>query len=289
VFRDPYVFRDADRWWMLVGAGLVDGTAAVLGYVSDDLERWSYEGLVASRPSADTDPEWTGSAWECPQLFALDDRWVLLVSVWHDHALQYVAYATGTWSNGRFDPGTWRRLTWGDAYYAPTAFVDRAGQKGLLHWLRGVDDLDGGWAGALSVPHGLQLDGDVLQVQPHPEVDRLRRPLGPDVSNGPTDVLWRAGSAPLRLHRGDGRVVVELVLAGDGLRLHVDGQVAEREVPCSGGQVRVLTDGPVVEVFTGSAVLAARVPAGTGALRPLDQLDGSVTCWSLGGPPAGAG
>jgi beta-fructofuranosidase len=284
VFRDPYVFPSDDGWRMLVGAGLVDGTAAVLGYVSDDLERWSYDGIVASRSTADTDPSWTGSAWECPQLFPLGDRWVLLVSVWHDHALQHVAYAIGTLSEGRFDAGTWQRLTWGDAYYAPTAFADRDGGRCVLHWLRGVDDPAGRWAGALSLPHRLELDGDALRVQPHPEVDALRRPAGPDLPDGPTDVVWQAAAGmSLRLHRGDGRVVAEMELADDVLRLRVAGEHAEREVPCAGGPVRVLADGPVIEVFAGTAVLAVRVPAGTGALQPLEPLDGAVTCWWLGG------
>jgi beta-fructofuranosidase len=290
VFRDPYVFRDGDRWRMLVGAGLVDGTAAVLGYASDDLERWSYEGVVASRPTASTDPVWTGSAWECPQLFPLGDRWVLLVSVW-DGVPQHVAYAVGTWADGRFTADSWRRLTWGDACYAPTVFTDRDGQRGLVHWLRGVDDLAAGWAGALSVPHRLALEGDDLRVQPHPAVDALRRAVADPAGlpDGPTDLGWRVSpDAPLRLHRGDGRVVVELELVGDVLRVRVPGDEAERALPCTDAVVRVLADGPVLEVFTGAAVLAARLPAGPGALRPLDEHGGAVTCWSLAAPARAA-
>lgn len=284
VFRDPYVFRDGDCWRMIVGAGLRDGTPAVLGYVSDDLESWSYDGVVAARPGPDAHSLWTGSAWECPQLFPLGDRWVLVVSVWHRHALDHVAYATGTWSDGRFTAAAWHRLTWGGTHYAPTAFVDGDGHRGLLHWLRGVEDVGGGWAGALSVPHRLELEDGRLSVQPHPGVKALRRrPVGAEVPDVPTDVVWRPGTAPLQLHRGDGRVVAELVVVGDVLRLRVpDGP--EHEVPCPDGVVRVLTDGPVLEVFTGPAVLAVPVPPGAGALRPLDLLDVAVRWWWLGDP-----
>ncbi len=105
MFRDPHVFADGDGWRMLVGAGLTGGRAAVLGFTSPDLEAWTYDGVVAERSVDEHDPMWTGSCWECPQLFTLGDRHVLLVSVWHAHELQHVAYAVGDFVDGRFTGG----------------------------------------------------------------------------------------------------------------------------------------------------------------------------------------
>jgi beta-fructofuranosidase len=167
--RDPFVLHDGVSWRMVVGAGLRDGTGAALTWTSDGLEQWSYGGVLASRRDIDRDPVWTGTVWECPQLLRVDDAWVLVVSVWAAGETRYVACAVGDLVDGRFETRSWQRLTRG-AHYAASAFTDADGRPCLLHWLRGVADLDEGWAGAHSVPHVLRLDGDRVVAEPHPAV-----------------------------------------------------------------------------------------------------------------------
>lgn len=270
VFRDPFVLRDGDRWHMLVGAGLAGGTAAVLGWSSLDLRSWAYDGVVAQRSAEQVEPVWTGSAWECPQLIVVDGRHVLVVSVWHAEQLEHVAYATGTFAGGRFVPATWRRLTYGPCYYAPTTFVDGQGRPALVHWLRTVADVEQGWAGALSVPHVLHLDGDRLRAAPHPALERLRTD-GSAPAEGPLDAEWspRGTGEPLRLHSLSGDPVAQLSVEGGLLTVALAGAGGRSwTVPCDAEQVRVLADGPVLEVFAGHEVLAVPLPAGTGAVRP---------------------
>lgn len=168
-FRDPFVLRDCAGWRMLVGGGLADGTGLALTWTSDDLETWAYDGVLASRPGHDREPVWTGAVWECPQLFRVGDAWVLLVSVWSEGETSHEACAVGDLVDGRFEARSWQRLTHG-AHYAGSAFTDAEGRPCVLHWLRGVADPDGGWAGAHSVPHFLRLDGDRVVAEPHPAV-----------------------------------------------------------------------------------------------------------------------
>ncbi|MGA9748248.1 MAG: glycoside hydrolase family 32 protein [Nocardioides sp.] len=168
-FRDPYVVHDGGEWRMVVGAGLADGTAAALTWTSPDLDVWTYGGVLASRHRDETDPVWTGSVWECPQLLRLEGAWVLVVSVWADGETLYEAAAVGALVDGRFEARSWQRLTWG-AHYAGSAFTDAEGRTCLVHWLRGVEDVVAGWAGAHSVAHALRLDGDRVVVEPHPAV-----------------------------------------------------------------------------------------------------------------------
>ncbi|RYU12882.1 glycoside hydrolase family 32 protein [Nocardioides iriomotensis] len=167
--RDPFVLHDGTSWRMVVGAGLSDGTAAALSWTSDDLEGWTYAGVLTSRRDADRDPVWTGTAWECPQLLRVDDAWVLVVSVWSEGHTRYVAAAVGDLVGDRFEARSWQRLTHG-AHYASSAFRDADGRPCLIHWLRGVADLEAGWAGAHSVPHVLGLAGDRVVLSPHPAV-----------------------------------------------------------------------------------------------------------------------
>ena len=227
-FRDPFVCRDGEAWRLVVGGGTADGTALALTWTSADLETWAYDGVLALRQTSDVEPVWTGSAWECPQLFRVDDRWVLLVSVWDRGRTHDETYAVGDLVDGRFVAGPWRRLSHGPAHYAASAFTDAAGRPCLIHWLRGVADPAGRWAGAHSVPHLLRLDGDRLVVEPHPAVAEA------------AEVLLPGTTRSFGSH--------EVTLGADHvLTVHHPGQTWA--MPCSGGDVRVLADGAVVEIF----------------------------------------
>ncbi len=165
VFRDPFVLRDGAGWRMLVGAGLAggagEGDGAVVSFTSSDLERWDYAGVLARRSSEDRSGSWTGSAWECPQLVEVDGRWALLVSVWSGGSTHHLAYAFGRWEGPRFVPGAWRTLADGPPY-AATTFRDAHDRLVTMCWLRGVEDRDAGWVGALSAPCLVTREGDRL-------------------------------------------------------------------------------------------------------------------------------
>jgi beta-fructofuranosidase len=171
-FRDPSVWRAADGWRMLVGARLRDGAGAALQYRSADLREWAYDGIAAQRPSTETAGAWTGSMWECPQLFPLDGTWVLLVSALHDGVGHDVAYALGDYDGRRFTPQVWGEFGRGGQMYATTTFTDRAGRRCVMSWLREAGGLPEGspWAGALSVPWVLRVSGDLLLAEPHPNL-----------------------------------------------------------------------------------------------------------------------
>jgi beta-fructofuranosidase len=238
--RDPFVLREGDRWRILLGGGTAAGTALVLSWTSPDLASWTYDGVLAARDSTQTDPVWTGTVWECPQLFRVGERWVLLVSVWDRGVTQYEACAVGDLVDGRFHATSWQRLTHGPAHYAGSAFTDAGGRPCLLHWLRGVTDPAGRWAGALSVPHVVRLDGDRVVLDPHPVVEDACEPLPP----------------------GARREYGDVVLVLDDDLLTVDLGDESFTMPCDGGPVRLLVDGPVVEVFGPHGVAGFAVRAG---------------------------
>lgn len=188
-FRDPFVFRHGTGWVLLMAAALPDDTAAVLQYRSDDLRSWTYDGVLCSRRGDAADEVWTGSLWECPQLFPMGDQWVLLVSVWDDSTLHYVAAAVGDYDGRRFQPRSWQRLTYGASAYAMSAFTDRVGRRCVMSWLREEPQNNPALAqraGAHSVVSTLQLDhSDKLVMRPHPELEALRqKPLAGTVTSG---------------------------------------------------------------------------------------------------------
>ena len=169
-FRDPYVWRAADGWRMLVGARLAGGAGAVLQYRSGDLREWAYDGVLVQRAAGETAGAWTGSMWECPQLFPLDGTWVLMVSALHDGVPRGVAYALGDYDGHRFTPRVWGRFSHGDLMYATTTFTDRDGRRCAMSWLRETAPDGSPWAGALSLPWVLRVSGDLLLAEPHPNL-----------------------------------------------------------------------------------------------------------------------
>lgn len=264
--RDPYVTHDGDSWLMLLGAGLADGSGAALAYRSHDLERWAYDGVLASRPASATDP-WTGEIWECPQLVRVDGRWALVVAAWGGGHPGFGVAALGDLRGGRFVAERWHRYTYGPSLYAGSAFRDADGAPGLAHWLREVRGP--GWAGAHAVPYRLGVRGDRLRVEPHPTLASARTGATEEVTGagvpvvGPCEVEWALpvrAPGTLTLARGDEPV---LRIDADAAELAVDAGGEPWRMP-RGDVVRVLVDGPVVEVFADGVAGAAPVRAGAG-------------------------
>lgn len=303
-FRDPWVVADGGGWLMVVGAGLADGTGCILGYTSTDLEDWTYSGVVASRHTSEQDPVWTGGVWECPQLIAVDGRWVLLLSAWQDGRGLEEMYAVGDLLDGVFVPRFWGQLTYGEHFYAGSVFTDSAGRPGVIHWLRGVEDLEAQWAGAHSLPQLLHLDGDVLVASVHPEIvgtlaeSRSGSPVDAPVVLGDVGVLtWE-----LPLHggtRGRGNLVLgsdcgdSLVceVTAEAVWLRVGRKVTSIPVAASrltGGSatggaapsptsvITLVIDRSIVEVLTRDGITASALP-NPGQGWHVFSADGSLT------------
>ncbi|MFC7597605.1 glycoside hydrolase family 32 protein [Terrabacter sp. GCM10028922] len=253
VFRDPVVLRDGDRWRMLVGAGYRDGTPAVLTFVSNDLEDWTYDGVLASTWTSPTGQLPSGEAWECPQLLQVGDRHVLVVSTCRDGSTQDVLAGVGTFADGRMRVDRWQRLTHGTGHYAAMQFVDDDGQPCLLFWIREIADPDGAWTGALSVPYRLSLDSaaaDPVRLTPHPTVPP---PGADDPRAGVRHIALADGDAVHLTPTGPPHLAVDVRYERGTVIVTSNGtQTMVPEVP---GPVHVLVDGPVIEVCTGTALV----------------------------------
>ena len=260
-FRDPFVRREGSGWRMFVGAAHRDGTAMALSWTSSDLRSWAHDGVVLSRSTSERDPVWMGALWECPQFAAVDGVDVMVSSVWDADVLHYAGYATGGLREGRFDASGWGRLTYGDGYYAPSLFFDAAGHPCLTFWIRGIVDEHAGWAGAHSVPFRLSAADGALIATPHPDVaaHRGERAVDGRVAGLAADVEWDAPIGELTVTCGADRLLhvartpeAAVVTIGDD----------QWTVPAS-GLLRIIIDGPVLELSSPAALFSATVsPSG---------------------------
>ena len=194
-FRDPYVWRAEDGWYMVIGSQDVGKGGVILLYRSMDLRRWDYLHPLLRAEEVRGFPIWNGSMWECPNFFPLGDAHVLMLSVWDQQQTYYPVVFSGDFSAQKFHPRRQERVDWGGCFYAPQVMRDAHGRALMWGWLWEQRTAEAqraaGWAGVMSLPRVLSLapDGALLQ-QP------ARQALG------------RGGSGP---RRSDGR-------AGDGAR-----------------------------------------------------------------------
>lgn len=275
-YRDPSVLREPDgSWRMLVGAALADGSAAALSYHSVDLDAWAYEGVALRRSSTERHPVWTGDLWECPQIVAVGDRHLMIVSVWSGDTLHYSAYAIGHYADGRFEAEDWGRLTFGASYYAATLFEDSEGRPGLVFWMRGVQGAD--WTGALSIPYRLELDRGRPLLSVHPDLAAYRQEATNDDIPGAraAEALWTPGRS-LIVRQGaveSAKVTVERAT----LTLHVGSE--SWRMPYAGGPVRVVVDGLILEVSSRYGLIGSAIPADGDSLRFIT--DSHLDVWQL--------
>lgn len=165
-FRDPYVFQHGAWWYMAVGASLDHDRAAVLLYRSADGVNWTYRHVLHAATRTDQ-----GVMWECPNLFPLGERWVLVVSLWPSLGARYFV---GTFEDERFLPEREGVIDGDGGAFAHLTARSEDGRTLQWAWLgeqRHQSLIDpGGWAGALSVPRELTLEAGDLRVWPASEV-----------------------------------------------------------------------------------------------------------------------
>jgi beta-fructofuranosidase len=230
-FRDPFVFRQGDRWVQLVGSGRLGSGGLVFGYTSSDLRAWEPLGVVLAGDVRAREPVWTGSMWECPQLLRFGQQDALLVSVHDGELTHYAAYFLGRFDGTRFTPSATGRLDHGPDHYAPCMLRD--GDRWLTwgwSWeARAATAVAAdGWAGVLTLPRVLRpLDGGRLGVQPAPEVEHLRAAALPLEARRIADGWRWAGAA------GDALEIALTLPAqpgAGGLRVRASADGAERTV-----------------------------------------------------------
>lgn len=226
-FRDPQVRRDGDMWRAVLGAGIPGVGGCALQYSSADLEAWTFDGVVAQRAVDERDPVWSGEVWECPQLLAVADRWVLLISVFGDDRGHDVVHAVGDLADNRFTPTHWGTFAHGRPFYATTTFTDAEGLPCAMSWMRERGDAapEGSpWCSAMSLVHVLSLtDDDRLTVSQHPALDAVLPALRPDPGVGSAGAGAGGAGADLGEVGTTWRVQVDRDAWGSDWRLDVEG------------------------------------------------------------------
>ncbi|HEX4309066.1 MAG TPA: glycoside hydrolase family 32 protein [Acidobacteriaceae bacterium] len=182
-FRDPAPWHEASlaggQWLMAVGSGTKEHGGCVLLYKSTDLQTWEYLHVAAggaSTGSATTNPVDSGDMWECPDLFPLGNK----------HVLIYSTQGKVFWKVGQLDPTELvfheqqsGLLDYG-SFYAPKTQLDKSGNRILWGWIQETrpeaEFSASGWSGLMSLPRVLSIGADGrLHVTVAPIAEKLRK------------------------------------------------------------------------------------------------------------------
>lgn len=165
-FRDPKIFPYGDEYRMVCGAG-VDGLASVLLFRSKDLISWEYIAPIFQSKDYGPVPE-------CPDLFPLGDKWVLMFSRMDD--TRSAQFIVGDFDGESFAPQSFQQPEVGTDFYAPQTFLDDKGRRIVIGWLfnwnREVPE-GSVRAGALSLPRELTLKDGKIYMSPVAEAKSL--------------------------------------------------------------------------------------------------------------------
>ena len=273
--RDPFIFSFEGTRYALQGAGERFGHPQILLYDCDDLHAW----LELDPLLTDDDPVAAEVAaanlWECPNLALIDDRWVLLISLWPGvggtHQQTGVRYLVGDLvrhSAGlRFVPSSGGVLDEGPAFYAPQLMSD--GDRTLLWgWSselgRTEDQIAAaGWAGVLTFPRELYVRDGILGARPASELAKLRTP----------SPAWEPG-VPVTT------AAFEIVSSGPVTLRLVDDRT-DNAVCTSKGPARILVDGSMVELFDAGVTFTTRGYPTESSAWMIDAEPGDVQVYGL--------
>lgn len=177
-FRDHTVWQEEGIRYMGVGSGIVGEGGTVLVYRSSDLENWEYLHPLLVGDAQQNVPFSTGTGWECPDFFTVEDRHGLVFAS-HDNGGLNVAWITGEYRDLRLSPTRTGLVDGGPSFYAPQSFTGKAGRRIMIGWLRerrgDEEQVRAGWSGAMTLPRDLHVtaDGELI-TPPADEVKALR-------------------------------------------------------------------------------------------------------------------
>jgi beta-fructofuranosidase len=264
-FRDPALWRDGNTWYMVIASGVAREGGMALLYRSPDLRHWEYlhpllTGSWSGHPGMN--PVDTGEMWECPDFFPLGSKYVFIYSTegkvfWKSGELDRKAMRFHPEQDGELDYGS---------FYAPKTQLDANGNRILWGWIQEkrpeAEYSRAGWAGMMSLPRVLSLEGGELRMQPASQLHDLRRAPIENAGGrlhlaGPCAEVEctfdRGGAGPLSFVIGD-QTGALLEISSDGnqnpkmLRFDDTAVPMDRDLPAS-VRVHAYIDHSVIEIF----------------------------------------
>lgn len=174
-FRDPKVFERQGIYYSVIASKSEDNRGRILLFESQDLIEWQFSSVLLEGDKTQ------GIMWECPDLFHLDGKDVLIMSpiqipkkgFEYDNISSTVAFiGMVNWETKQFDVQNYHEIDFGLDFYAPQTLEDDQGRRIMIAWMQMWDrtlpthELGHLWAGAMTLPRELSIKENQLIQKP---------------------------------------------------------------------------------------------------------------------------
>jgi beta-fructofuranosidase len=168
----------------LIGSKDNNENGQVLLYQSQDLYKWEYVNCIAKSHGN------MGNTWECPEIFQLKNKDVLMVSPQYLKAkgndynnLHSTIYMLGNLNLNKeeFAFAEFLPVDYGFDFYAPQTLLDSKGRHIMVGWMdmwetpKPTQRNEHNWAGAMTLPREIILVGNRLNFMPVDEIKDYRQ------------------------------------------------------------------------------------------------------------------
>lgn len=182
-FRDPKVFEHEGSFYSIIGSCHQDRTGQLLLYKSENLEDWSYVGVIFHSKDE------LGKMLECPDFFRLENNDVIVISPQflqpegdRFRNLHSCVYLLGEmdFQNCKYSYHTMDQIDYGFDFYAPQTLIDEKGRRILIAWMQmwersmPTHEKNHGWSGSMTLPRELKIINGKLYQLPVEEVKDYR-------------------------------------------------------------------------------------------------------------------
>jgi sucrose-6-phosphate hydrolase SacC (GH32 family) len=179
-FRDPYLWKTGDTYYMIVGSGLNNGGGILWTYKSTDLMNWENIPHLYYDNNVDRSAKF----WEMPFFYPLNEKdYMLCVTPipWEGKRAETI-YWIGSWEDETFTPYFTepKKFEWiQENFLSPAIGTDAENRPtyiGIIPEDRDpADQIAAGWRQTFSIPRVLRLlENDDVGHIPHPNLCRLR-------------------------------------------------------------------------------------------------------------------
>lgn len=181
--RDPKVWKEGDTFCMVLGARSNDDKGNALFFNSSDGIYWKFFQAITTENKF-------GYMWECPDVFAINNRAFLSCCpqgvspeefrFQNKHLAGYFPMEEGFVDI--IDESGFREWDFGFDFYAPQTFLDDTGRRILIAWAGGpeIEQYDvptlekEKWMNMLTLPREITEKDDILYQYPVSEISNLR-------------------------------------------------------------------------------------------------------------------
>lgn len=180
-FRDPKIWVNDGVYYSLIANRASDGLGQLLLYKSTNLSEWEFV-CVLLKNNGDF-----GKMWECPDLFMIEDKYVLIISpqevvakgdmFQNEHGTMYFI-GDFNYDTFEFTYSDFNEIDFGLEFYAPQTLKTDDGRTILVAWCQSwgetIHHKVNGYSGIMTIPRELTIKNNKLYQYPVRELNDYR-------------------------------------------------------------------------------------------------------------------